>query len=104
MPAAGVGRRGRADEESDGRAAVPNPYTGEGPPSAGDLIFDKGKRLGYMAISSYFLFKRMNFYEIVKHSPHVKHEWFKIGLGATIGTHQNAVGELVSGWLRLVVG
>lgn len=74
----------RADEESFGRTAVPNPYTGDGPPPLNAAI-DKLKRLIYVAISGYFL-KRMAFYEIVMHSPHVSHEWFKIGLAASIGT------------------
>lgn len=74
-----------ADEESDGRTAVPNPYTGPGPDLSGSLLFDKGKRLVYIGISVYIL-QRMDFYNAILHSPNISHEWFKIGLGATIGT------------------
>lgn len=77
-----VGRR--ADEESHGKTAAPNPYTGPGPDPRASLLMDKAKRLIYMGISLYFL-QRLNFYNAIFQSPHISHEWFKIGLGATIG-------------------
>jgi len=47
---------------------------------------DKARRLSYVAISSYFL-HRVSFYSVVTRSPHVRHEWFKVGLVAAIGKH-----------------
>jgi len=62
-----------------------NPYTG---PPRNTLSsfhpFTIMKRLGYMGISLYGL-KHFNFYRVVLHSPHVRHEWFKVGLASSIG-------------------
>jgi hypothetical protein len=43
------------------------------------------KRLTYMGGSGYAL-HRFQAYHVILQSPHVRHEWFKIGLAATIGT------------------
>jgi hypothetical protein len=77
-----------ADVESFGRAAVPNPYRGLGPNHAttgANLLVDKFKRMLYMGVSGFFL-HRMNFWGAIVRSPHVSHEWFKIGVAGTIGT------------------
>lgn len=37
-----------------------------------------------MSISAYGL-QHFNFYRVILQSPHVRHEWFKIGLAATVG-------------------
>lgn len=81
-----------ADEESFGRTAVPNPYRGLGPnhDSPGNRAVDLLKRLIYLGISTYFL-HRMNFVGAILRSPHVQHEWFKVGLAGTIGTCNNGM-------------
>jgi hypothetical protein len=42
------------------------------------------RRLAYGGISLYGL-RHFNVYKIILRSPHVRHEWFKIGLASTIG-------------------
>lgn len=82
MPAAA--RKHRADEESHGTSAVPNPYSGPGPDLSSNLLIDKMKRLVYIGVSLYFL-QRMAFWSAIVQSPHIRHEWFKIGLATAIG-------------------
>jgi len=83
-------RRAPADEESFGRAAVPpaNPYAGPGPDmnASGNIWIDRGRRLAYIGVSSWIL-QRVSFFGAVLHSPHIRHEWFKLGIGTTIGTY-----------------
>jgi hypothetical protein len=43
------------------------------------------KRLTYMGASLYAL-HHFKAYSVIMRSPQVRHEWFKIGLAATIGT------------------
>lgn len=77
-----------ADVESYGRAAVPNPYRGLGPNHAttgANMLVDKFKRMLYIGVSGFFL-HRMNFWGAILRSPHVSHEWFKLGVAGTIGT------------------
>jgi hypothetical protein len=77
-----------ADVESFGRAAVPNPYRGLGPNHAttgANMLVDKFKRMLYIGVSGFFL-HRMNFWGAIVRSPHVSHEWFKLGVAGTIGT------------------
>jgi hypothetical protein len=68
------------------RLPVPNPYTGD--PSSNLLPvyhpFNILKRCAYMGVS-FFGLNHFNAYAVILHSPHVRHEWFKIGLAATIG-------------------
>jgi hypothetical protein len=72
------------DPEVAGRAAVPNPYTGPGPrQSAGEKAVDAIKRLIYMGISLFFL-NKLNAYNATLQSPHIRHEWFKVGLAASV--------------------
>jgi hypothetical protein len=74
------------DPETAGYHAVPNPYTGAGfQRTSGDRAVDAIKRLIYMGISLFFLIHRFNIYQSTIQSPHVRHEWFKVGLAATIG-------------------
>ena len=49
------------------------------------------KRLFYMGVSAYGL-NHFNFYRVVLQSPHIRHEWFKIGLAATVGEFGRARG------------
>ncbi|GKY99076.1 hypothetical protein MPSEU_000863300 [Mayamaea pseudoterrestris] len=77
--------RRTVDPEVAGRFPVPNPYTGAGPErSFGDTAINILWRLIILGISSFFLFKRFNVYETTFHSPHISHEWFKVGLATTI--------------------
>ena len=41
-------------------------------------------RTSWMGGSLYFL-HRMDAYHTILHSPYISHQWFKVGLGATIG-------------------
>ena len=77
------------DIEGNARpSAVPNPYYSD--PSSGHLqlaghdLFTIMKRLVYVGMSLYGL-EHFNAYQVVLHSPHVSHEWFKIGLASTVG-------------------
>jgi hypothetical protein len=69
-------------------ATTTNPYTG-GPPVNALLPAHHPitilKRLCYMGVSLYGL-KYLNAYRVILKSPHVRHEWFKIGLASSIGT------------------
>lgn len=44
------------------------------------------KRLTYMGASLWGL-NHYNAYNVILRSPHVRHEWFKVGLAATIGAY-----------------
>jgi hypothetical protein len=84
----------------EGRPLVPpsNPYSsglggggGEGgqqqhrlPPHHPLVVL---KRSVYMGISLFGL-NHLDVYNVIVRSPNVRHEWFKIGLAATIGTQQ----------------
>ena len=61
---------------------VENPYADDMPQNR---ALEKLKRLLYMAISHFGL-DYFKFYGVILRSPHVRHEWFKVGLAATIGT------------------
>ena len=67
-------------------AAPANPYSAS--PSSSVLPrydpFNMLKRMVYMGISGYIL-QHFNFYRVILQSPHIRHEWFKIGLAATVG-------------------
>lgn len=71
----------------EGNRPFPNPYsTIAGPPVPGlyhpiNIL----KRMIYSGISLFGLY-HLNAYQAVLHSPHIRHEWFKIGLAATVGT------------------
>jgi hypothetical protein len=81
-----MNRRNQADPEVAGRAAAPPMYTGPGPQmTAGDKAVDTLKRIIYIGVSLFFLM-RMNVFRATLESPHVSHEWFKVGLAGTIGT------------------
>ena len=43
------------------------------------------KRLAYIGISLYSLQRFFQFHLMIFQSPHIRHEWFKVGLAATIG-------------------
>lgn len=63
-----------------------NPYSGNNAPfNDGDLIAFKLKCVLWMVVGCFFL-DRLAFYPAIFHSPHIRHEWFKIGLAGTIGT------------------
>lgn len=74
-----------ADIEVNLGRPVHNPYAG-GPDGnlPGDKYFTAMKRLIYVGISLFGL-RHFDAYQVVLHSPHVSHEWFKVGLAATIG-------------------
>ena len=55
------------------------------------------KRMVYMGISGYIL-QHFNFYRVILQSPHIRHEWFKIGLAATVGEF---VFDTRGGWLAM---
>lgn len=76
-----------ADEESFGRTAVPGRYTGPGPEmnTTASLLVDRLWRLIYILFSLFVLHK-MAFYSAILKSPLIRHEWFKVGLGLSIGT------------------
>jgi hypothetical protein len=81
-----VPTRPTTDPEVAGRFPVPNPYTGPGPSrSFGDTAVDALKRLIFLGISLFFLLEKFNVYRTTLQSPHISHEWFKIGLGTTVG-------------------
>lgn len=44
------------------------------------------KRLTYSGISLYGLIQFFNIYNVILKSPHIGHEWFKIGLASSVGT------------------
>jgi|UPI000581AC63 hypothetical protein len=64
-------------------AAPSNPYTGPGPDLPENAYIFKMKRIFFMCVSVYGL-QHLNFYRAIMGSPHVSHEWFKIGLAGTI--------------------
>jgi hypothetical protein len=65
---------------------VANPYAGPGPQLLTETrLINILKRLVYMSISGLALLK-FNFFKVVLRSPHVDHQWFKVGLACTIGT------------------
>lgn len=63
--------------------APQNPYTVPDPPMDSVYMF-RMKRVLYMSISLFGL-QKFKFYGVVLRSPHVSHEWFKIGLATCIG-------------------
>ena len=65
-----------------GRPVVHNPYA---PPTRGSRLFLLLQRGVYMGISLYGL-QHFAFFGVLLRSPHVSHEWFKVGLACTIGT------------------
>jgi hypothetical protein len=81
-------RRGtvNVDPESNQSNAVNNPYSHPQPtilPTWHPL--NVLKRVFYMGLALY----GMNYfeaYQTIMHSPKVSHEWFKIGLAASVGT------------------
>ena len=72
------------DIEGNSAQTSPNPYTGPGPNMPENIYLYKAKCLLYMIISLFAL-QRFNFYQVILKSPHVSHEWFKIGLAGSIG-------------------
>lgn len=70
------------ERSNAGSNAPPNPYS-SGPPPLPPYV-DKMKRIIYMAISVYGLVY-FNFFRVLFKSPHIRHEWFQIGLACTIG-------------------
>lgn len=75
-------------EGNTSRPAINNPYAAVGGhPSNSSLankVFTILKRLLYVGVSLFGL-KHFDAYQVILHSPHVSHEWFKIGLAATVG-------------------
>ena len=69
------------------RPVVNNPYAAVGGPPGSILannVLTILKRLLYVGVSLFGL-KHFNAYQVILHSPHVSHEWLKIGLAATVG-------------------
>jgi len=94
MPSTRPRQRTRADEESFGQSAVPHSNTNVQPQlSTANRIVDKLKRIIYILIS-YFILSRVSFFSTLLHSPHIRHEPFKVGLAGTIGTLQRCYGRL----------
>jgi hypothetical protein len=63
-----------------------NPYAnalGEEPIES--IYLFRLRRVFYMAISIFGL-QHFKFYGVILRSPHVRHEWFKVGLATSIGT------------------
>jgi hypothetical protein len=77
----------------EGRPLVENPYGAGGSAAAStqnaaiNKIVVNLQRLVYMGISLYGL-HQFDAYKAVFQSPQVSHEWFKVGLAATIGTRR----------------
>lgn len=64
-----------------------NPYSGEQNHRRHASALDPLsvlRRVAVIAISSYGL-RQLNFYNVILRSPHIRHEWFKVGLAGTIG-------------------
>jgi hypothetical protein len=75
-----------ADPESNQSNAVNNPYSNPIPtilPTWHPL--NVMKRILYMGVALYAM-NYFNAYQKIMHSPKVSHEWFKIGLAASVGT------------------
>jgi hypothetical protein len=62
---------------------IDNPYASDA--RKGNRLFLMLQRCVYIIGSLYGL-KHFAFYQVLLHSPHVSHEWFKVGLAGTIGT------------------
>lgn len=72
----------------EGRPLVENPYI-SGSNENNNLARKTSlliQRFVYMGLSLYGL-NHFNVYQVILHSPHVSHEWFKVGLAATIGAY-----------------
>lgn len=79
-----------ADVEGQGREVPPNPYRDGG--SQGLSRYHPltiMQRLIFMGISGWVLIKYYNAYNVILKSPHIRHEWFKLGLGFAIGKQHN---------------
>jgi len=61
------------------------PPQGIGGPSPTNTPIVQLQRLAYLLIAGGLLHKPFNAYRVVLLSPHVSHEWFKLGLAGTIG-------------------
>jgi len=69
----------------EGRATAPsNPYADNPNVLPAHHPLTILKRLTYMGVSLYGL-QHFNAFKVVFQSPHVRHEWFKIGLASTVG-------------------
>lgn len=64
------------------RNGVHNPYSEPNPME--NALIDKLWRLFSMIISGYVLMK-YNMYNVILKSPHINHEWFRVGLACTVG-------------------
>lgn len=80
----------RRDVESTQPLMPDNPYT-RGPPSAAEQVFNKMYRAVIFFGSLYFL-HTWEVYATVLRSPKVSHEWFKIGMAASIGKREQERG------------
>lgn len=74
----------------EGQGQIPhNPYR-HGPPP-GRLAkyhpLNIIQRLAYMAATGWVLISHYDAYHAILHAPAIQHEWFKLGLGCTIGTY-----------------
>jgi hypothetical protein len=72
-----------SDVEGNTVPSLQNPYTSSPPPPLPPYV-DRIKRFIYIAISAYGL-RYFRFLKVVLKSPHIRHEWFQIGLALTIG-------------------
>ena len=73
------------DIEDRSNTAAQNPYRGPGPATPEQMVLDKLKYTIFMLISGYALITKFNLLNVILKSPHVSHEWFKIGLAGTVG-------------------
>ena len=90
---------GGSSSRQQRQAVVDNPFSNHHPEALTQKRFiDKGQRILYIIISAYAL-HYFKFYGVILRSPHVRHEWFKIGLAFTIGQYSILYGLLCGSFL-----
>jgi hypothetical protein len=66
------------------QSLVTNPYSGNEQSNAMQMVVDKIYRVAVLGGSLYFLHK-WGVYATILRSPKIRHEWFKVGLAASVG-------------------
>ena len=77
---------GGSSSRQQRQAVVDNPFSNHPEALTQKRFIDKVQRILYIIISAYAL-HYFKFYGVILRSPHVRHEWFKIGLAFTIGEY-----------------
>lgn len=68
----------------EGQSLINNPYSGNEQYSTAQKLADKLYRIAVIGGSLYFL-HTWQVYATILRSPKMNHEWFKIGLAASVG-------------------